>query len=885
MSTLIGHQAGADLESRAGETAPTADLSRRLSLLQLLSRAVQAANESPSTDDALAATIDLVCEHTGWVVGHAYLVEPVGQLRSTGIWHLERPEQHQAFREATEAMDFEKGFGLPGQVLTERRSIWIEDVTADRDFLRKLAAAGLGGAVAFPVLSGDEVVGVMEFFADLPVVPDPPLLETMATIGAQLGRAVERERSASALRASESKLSAIISIAAEGIISIDDSHTIMMFNQAAERIFGYSAEEAVGQPLSMLIPERFRESHERHVPNFAEGSVGARRMSERQPVWGLRKTGEEFPVEVSISKLRSSGGRIMTAVLRDISKRVQAEEALRASEERFQLAARAASDVIWDWTIASGRVEWSGAVEAILRCSPQEVGEAIEAWYQRIHPEDRERVIGSIQRALDSTAEFWSEEYRLLRGDGSYASVLDQGYIVRGAHGGAERMIGSIADVTERKRVEDMHRLLAQASSLLAGSLDHRIALGSLSPLIVPALADYLVVHEAGEEGRLERLVVAYAANGSASVLIAGEPKPETMDEGDPLDRVVKTGRPLVISDPTHPVLKSFVLAEELPTRNSGGALRSLMVVPLVARDRSLGAITLATASSGRWYGPSELNTVQDLAHRIALSLDNAHLYRKEQEAVRLREEVLGVVSHDLRSPIHTIKMSASMLLEPARERREKNVRWLETIERAADQMNTLIGNLLDASRIESGSFAVAQSECDLESLLDDALDLFRPIAVHNSIELRSRVSGELASAWIDSSQILRVLANLVGNAIEFTPKGGTITLSAERLGDEFRLAVADTGPGIPPEHLPHVFERYWKARAGDRRGSGLGLAIAKAIVEAHGGRIWAESTPRKGSTFWFTLPVRAVQETDAPGAAVSGTADGRDAWGDHLAV
>jgi PAS domain S-box-containing protein len=859
MSTVTRYEAGAGSQDREGDRGPPSEFSRQLGLLQLLSRAVVAANESASTEEALRATIDLVCEYTGWIVGHAYLVEPVGQIRSTGIWHLERPE-HQSFREATEAMDFGGGIGLPGRVLTGRRPIWIEDVSADPDFLRKLVAAGLGGAVAFPVLSGGEVVAVLEFFADLPVVPDPPLLETMGTVGAQLGRAVERERAAASLQTSESRLSGIISIAAEAIISIDDSQQIVMFNHAAEQIFGYSAEEAIGRPLALLIPGRFRKVHEQYVREFADGSVAARRMAERLPVRGLRKTGEEFPAEVSISRFASNGGRIFTAVLRDISKRVEAEEALRAIEERFQLAARAANVVIWDWTVPEGRLEWTGALEAILRCSPEEMGESIDWWYQRIHPEDRERVIGSVQRALAGMGEFWYEEYRFLRGDGSYASVLDQGYIVRGPRGGAKRMIGSIADFTERKRAEDMHRLLAKASSLLSASLDHRVALGSLTPLIVPAIADYFVVHEVCEDRSIQRVVVSYAVDGSASVLYAGEPQSQSLEEGGALDRALKTGQPVVIADPNDPDLDSFELPDELPRRHGEVAPRSLMVVPLVARERTLGAITLATLDSGRWYGPGELNTVQDLAHRVALALENARLYKKEQDAVRLRDEVLGVVSHDLRSPVNTIKMSSSMFLESARERREKNVRWIETIHRAADQMTVLIENLLDASRIESGSFAVAPSECDLGTLLADALDLFRPIAAQNSIELGSKILDEHSSAWIDSSQILRVLSNLVGNAIEFTPKGGTITLTADRRGNEFRIGVADTGSGIPAEHLPHVFERHWKARAGDRRGAGLGLAIAKAIVEAHGGRIWAESTPGKGSTFWFTLPLRAPE-------------------------
>jgi PAS domain S-box-containing protein len=840
-------------------------LADQMKLLQLLSRVATAANEAASTEAVLQVALDLICAHTGWTVGHAYLVNQDREIRSTSIWHLDDPDRREPFRKATESADFRPEAGLPGRVMKTGQPVWIRDVEEDSEFQRKLRNTGLRAAVAFPVLAGTEVVGVLEFFADVPAELDPSLLDTLAGVGAQLGRAAERERASKALKASESKLSGIISIAADGIICIDDSERIVLFNRGAEEIFGYSAEQAIGQRLDILIPERSREAHHASVQEFAASPIAARRMAERRSVWARRRTGEEFPAEVSISKLKLNGDRIFTAVLRDITERVRIEKALQEGQERLQMAARATNDVIWDWELRTGHVHWSGAVETVLRYAMEEVGPSIDWWYERIHPDEREGVIAGVNRSIAGPGEYWTDEYRFLRGDGAYASVFDRGYLLRDGRGSPVRIIGSMADITQRKRQEDMHRLLAKVSALLSTSLDSRSVFGSIASLVVPALADHFLVYEVGDEGDLHCIAAARSTTGSSSVLFDSLPDSQTvLPEDHPIQRVVKTGEPVLISDPRDAALHTIGMVSD-PETSRRTPLFSLLIAPLLAREHTLGAILLASAESKRWYGPGELIVAEDLAQRIALALDNIRLYQKTQSALQIRDDVLGVVSHDLRNPLSTIKMSISMLLDTAKERRADNVEWLDRIDRSVDQMNTLIENLLDASKIEAGSFSLVRSEHQVKSLVADAINLFRPIAAQSGVNLRYSVDDNLATAWIDSDQVLRVLSNLLGNAIKFTPKGGSVTLSAQRVADDVCLSIRDTGPGIPADQLPHVFERYWQSRQGDRRGAGLGLAIAKAIAEAHGGRIWVESKAGRGSTFFFTLPVADPSVPSAP--------------------
>jgi signal transduction histidine kinase len=177
-------------------------------------------------------------------------------------------------------------------------------------------------------------------------------------------------------------------------------------------------------------------------------------------------------------------------------------------------------------------------------------------------------------------------------------------------------------------------------------------------------------------------------------------------------------------------------------------------------------------------------------------------------------------------------------------------------IQRAANRANRLISDLLDVARIQAGGLAVEPASVEVRSLMQEAVDSATPLATANQLTLQRVAEDDVTTVFSDRDRVLQVFANLIGNAIKFTPKGGEITLRAELAGGDVRFAVCDTGPGIPPEHLPHVFDRYWQAKSTAKLGTGLGLSIAKGIVEAHGGKIFVESEPGRGASFIFTLPV-----------------------------
>jgi signal transduction histidine kinase len=253
-----------------------------------------------------------------------------------------------------------------------------------------------------------------------------------------------------------------------------------------------------------------------------------------------------------------------------------------------------------------------------------------------------------------------------------------------------------------------------------------------------------------------------------------------------------------------------------------------------------------------RPWTASDLEAADDLQRR-ALEVDLERRLWSEQRAVRARDELIAVVSHDLKNSLSAILMQADLMLQRARGE-DLSRAGAEGIRRSATRTMAMIDDLMDLAKIEAQRFVVGLQFVDSRAMVEEALLAASPLAQTKRIAL----SVELIDApkvEADPGQIQRVLANLLGNAIKFSPEGGTVTVRAERSGVDLMITVADTGPGIPADHLPWVFERYWQARPASHVGAGLGLYIAKGVVTAHGGRIWAESSA-SGARLTFTLPL-----------------------------
>jgi signal transduction histidine kinase/CheY-like chemotaxis protein len=302
--------------------------------------------------------------------------------------------------------------------------------------------------------------------------------------------------------------------------------------------------------------------------------------------------------------------------------------------------------------------------------------------------------------------------------------------------------------------------------------------------------------------------------------------------------------------------------AEALSRVLPDGPMRwhGLHCVPLRSSRGVAGALYLAS-SSGRAFGLAESELLQTVGEALGPELSRRLEDARLRDGIRAREEALALVAHDLRNPLHAISVGVGTLLPRIGEPTLR--RPVERIQRSAQRMERLLQDLLDIHAIEGGHFTVGRGQVAPTGLILTALESQQSLAGSTSVIINTDVAPELPPVSADEERVLQVLENLVGNALKFTPPAGVVTVGAARSTEPgwVLFSVRDTGPGIAREHLPRVFDRFYQGQSSDRRGTGLGLAICRAIVEAHGGRIWAESEPGKGAAFYFTLPTAADAE------------------------
>ena len=436
----------------------------------------------------------------------------------------------------------------------------------------------------------------------------------------------------------------------------------------------------------------------------------------------------------------------------------------------------------------------------------------------------------------------------------------------RGTGGDIEGFVALVHDVTDRKAAESRGLFLAEAAAMLASSLDYEATLQRLGRLAVPLLADWCAIDMLDADGHVRRLVVAHTDPAmEAKAQRIGEQYPPR--PGDPgLMAVLASHRAELYSEIPEALLigQSRDEAHLKMLRDLG--LKSAMIVPLVARERTLGAITFVHAESGRKFTEADLAFAEDLARRAALAVDNAALYREAQAANRTKDEFLATVSHELRTPLNAILGWAQLLRGGNLEEGELE-RALETIERNARAQAQLIEDLLDISRIITGKLRLDVRPIELAGVIEAAVDSVRPAADAKGIRLHVVLDPRAGPVSGDANRLQQVVWNLLVNAIKFTPRDGRVGVNLARVNSHVEVIVSDTGEGIDAALLPHIFDRFRQADASTTRrhgGLGLGLSIVRHLVELHGGTVHAESGGEgRGSLFTVKLPLAVVRKGD----------------------
>jgi PAS domain S-box-containing protein len=523
-------------------------------------------------------------------------------------------------------------------------------------------------------------------------------------------------------------------------------------------------------------------------------------------------------------------------------------------ERRFRALIEHSSDVIM-LTNVEGIVTYvSSSITTSLGYTPAEFVGLL--FLTLVHPDDLPALQEISYELHQYAGKSLSTEYRLRCKDGAWRWFEGTGTNL--LHDpDVNAFVGNFRDITVRKVAEERLQLLNAVSTLLVSSLDHEITLQEIARLLVPAQADYCRIALVDNQQQIKEITVNHVDPEKNKLVQAlYEQYKDRTRSTHGLQKLLATGQAELISMISQDILDStrdnptlFALVDTL-------SLRSYMGVPLIARGKTIGAITFSSIQPHRYYTNDDLLFAQEVARRIALALDNAHLYREAQNAIRLRDEFIATASHELRTPITSLKMYTQILQKRFARQGEENLnRSLMKMDAQIAKLTLLIEDLLDVSKLELGKIAFRQEAFDLNEIVAETVEHVQSISTRHSI----RVEGKIAlPVWGDKERIGQVLINLLINAIKYSPEADTILVHVAQEQAMAVVNVRDFGIGIAKEYQQHIFDRFYRVNDPEERtypGLGIGLHIAYEIIVRHGGTMHVVSEKGKGSLFCFTLP------------------------------
>jgi PAS domain S-box-containing protein len=654
---------------------------------------------------------------------------------------------------------------------------------------------------------------------------------------------------------------ALFDLAPDAYLVTDAKGVIREANRAAAALLGSDPELLLVEPLAARVAEGDSRTFSSVLSALREGG--------RVEDVSLRMLGPGFrpvPVSVNVAPWRGTDDHLLW-LIHDVSGRVREEE--RAQQLEAEQAARAEAE--------AARQRITNILESISDAFVALDHEARITYLNRraeqLLGRSRKELLGQVSWEVfpELKGSVFEDEYRRATRQGVNVSIEEyhapmRAWVELHAFPTSDGLTIYFRNITGRKRAEANQRFLAEASAKLAASIEYEKTLEIVARLAVPFLADSCILYLLDHDGTIRR-VKSFHADPDLDVRLGEELRRVSLDPQvpeSPISRVIVTGESTLMPAVPGAFIRLLASSPDHLEALREIAPGSAMVVPLVSRGRIFGALGLGGAVPRQTYTEADLALAEELAARAALAIDNARLYAEARQAAQARQEVLHVVSHDLRNSLNATQLNLDVLLsrEPAHERRVRSQQQLEAIRRAAQQMQRMVQDLLDAESIQAGRLAIQPEPVEVPKLVEETIETLQLVADGKSLDLQVRLEPELPPIHADPGRLQQVLTNLLGNAIKFSRPGGRIVLGVERTGEaggvEVCFRVTDSGFGIPPDELPHIFERYWQGAHSRQigRGAGLGLTIAKGIVEAHHGRIWAESEVGKGSTFCFTLPV-----------------------------
>ena len=631
------------------------------------------------------------------------------------------------------------------------------------------------------------------------------------------------------------RLAAIVESSADAIIGKCVDGTITSWNGGAERLYGLTAAEIIGQPASVLLPP----GRSDELPQMLD-TIRAGRMPEEFETKRLTKAGVVVDVSMRVSAIRNAAGELVgvSTIARDISERKRTGEALRATSDRLRLATFAAGIGIWDYDGPTNTLVWDSEMYYLYGVRPNRFGSANEAWDAGLHPDDRARVHEEIRMALRGEQEIDSE-FRVCWPDGTVRHLKATGMVQLSPEGQAVRLLGTNCDITERRNAEDeIHR----ARQML------QLVLDSIPQAVFWKDGDLRYLGCNRNAARDAGLPQADDIVGKTDCDLAWRAMAEDYRADD--RRVIESGRPKInfeekLVQPDGGV--QWVATSKIPLRDRHGAIMGL------------------------------LGTYEDITPRKQAEEALQQAKASAEQATRAKSEFLAMMSHEIRTPMNGVIGMTNILLDSPLT--PLQAEWVRTVQTSGETLLSLINDILDYSKIEAGRIELESRPFSLRQCVEEALDLFTLKAQEKGLELAYLMAPGVPETIVgDITRVRQVLANFVGNAIKFTERGEVVVSLDARLveGDlhEIRIAIRDTGIGIPPDRLDRLFEAFSQVDTSTTRqfgGTGLGLVISKRLVELMGGRIGVESRPNEGSTFSFSItaaaPTARVRMSEAPSA------------------
>src|SRR5262245_46247847 len=630
------------------------------------------------------------------------------------------------------------------------------------------------------------------------------------------------------LRQSESRFRATFENAAVGIAHVAPDGRWLEVNQRLCDIVGYTCEELLTKTFGDITHPDDLDADWEQARRLLAGEIENYSMEKRY----YRKDGPIVWINLTVSLMREADGSpdYFISIVEDISARKLAEEALKGSEERLNLAMQAGDIGMADWRIRDDVIVLSEKLVEIYGLPPDKTILRYEDWRERVYPEDlpalEELILGTFERKLQN----WRIVYRIVRTDNGEVRWIESRHnVFYDAQGEPLRTTGATLDITEHKQAEETIRESETRFRQLAD--------------VMPQ-----IVYSCPPNGKVDYANRRWYEYTGAST--------EQPIEDASIDALYSDDRESTLRQWRNSVETGQPFETEYRFRRKDGQYRWQLSRGIPIRDRQNRVL--------QWIG-----TMTDIHDRKEAEAVREEVLAREQSARetaeaanRSKDEFLALVSHELRSPLNAI-LGYAVLLRHGGLDAQKIKHAADVIEHSGKAQAQLIEDLLDTARIISGKLRLDLGPVDLVSVIEQAVQTIRPAADAKRISLETDLPSEIGQITGDPTRLQQVVWNLLSNAVKFTPQGGSVEARLERVDPYIRITVSDTGKGISPDFLPYVFDRFRQADASSARrygGLGLGLALVKYLVELHGGTIDAVSGGEgQGSTFKVTLPVRAV--------------------------